>query len=530
MRLRTQLLVAGCGTALICGAVGTGLIERRASDVGMDLLDRELQIGQVALERQWTLQRAERLGVYEGIARQPYFRAYLSTGDQGQMGYFAEAVRRAGADAVAILDGGGHVVAESGAGGRALAQASGAELQPDRAGLIEIFRIPVGGEPAVGTLLVGKHVDQASLRAAAEPFGIEVALATGPAFVSTLPPRAASAAAQAMRAGRLRGHEIGDRGERHRARLATLGGAQLLVAVPVSRVGSLTTGSAVLVGWLLVLIVIVAGTGTIAVMGRVAEPIERLKRAAEHLGSGSLASSASALRRLAARHDEIGALARSFLGAAEQLASITASCSELSRDLHRAIHAVDRSAASLANGAGQQEMRLRELGTAFGPLTSALNALSGSVSGAHQTVGELAVAVAGSERIGALIRTAIERARETALEGIERLPMSERGFAVRALRNTASRIEVALSLVEQQAGLLRELDESVTALRTGIGESLATHGKERQQRGLVHRAIEEIGHVAGDHTADASALRQSADGLRRQADHLNRLLSTLATQ
>src|SRR5262245_6992562 len=120
MRLRAQILLAACGTALVWGGLGTWFVGRRAAAVGLELLDAELSNAQTALQRQWQLRRRERESTFASIAAQSYFRAYLMANDQAQMSYFANLVQQKGAHQVVIVDAERRLMASAGPSSGAL--------------------------------------------------------------------------------------------------------------------------------------------------------------------------------------------------------------------------------------------------------------------------------------------------------------------------------------------------------------------------------------------------------------------------
>lgn len=322
----------------MCSGVGTWLLGRRTAELGARLLDQELATGTTAVERQWALRRSERRGAYEAVVRNPYFRAYLLAGDRQQMGYFATSAEHAGADVVAIVDADRTILASVGPDAAALVRALSTSEHAGTGTLAELdgrvvdaFEIPAGDDARAGALIVANFVDERQLRSYAQPFGVEAAVRFGHAIVSELPDPMQADVTRSFGSARTTAIEIGPAGGRYRVHVASFDRGSLLVGVSVDRIRALTTDVLSLVRALVALIVLVGGIGALFVITRLTNPIARLSRAAEHLGSGDFASSTGAIESLARRRDEIGQLASAFGEAVRNVQELLRARSELDR-------------------------------------------------------------------------------------------------------------------------------------------------------------------------------------------------------
>ena len=534
MKLRAQLLLSACGTALIFGGLGTCMMQRRAAVHGAQLLDGALQTGEVALRRQWHYRRAERRAIYRGIAGQTYFRAYLLAADRGQMDSFANQVQKAGADAVLILDAQGGVLAALGDEDGSLRAAARRGSLSDAGTLLsvggkvaDVHRLPVGGERPVGYLVTASRLAHDTLHADAEPFGVEVALAVEGAFVSSLDPATAKAAQRALLEPGTSHLELASPTGRIRVRVTLLDGARMMVTVPVERIGALTTEATQQLSLLLFLMVAVAGGGALMVIGRVTGPIERLMRAANQLGQGRLAASAAELTTFRGRSDEIGALAQALEDAAHKLSIIAATSNELSRTIGRALTAADHSASSVATGAERQEHRVRELTASFGPLVDAVAQSSTGLIDAQAKLRELSSAIGQAERLTHSAGWAAARLASLVVDGKRKSQGLMDPVALRLFGSLLAQVEVITSSVNQQRGAHHGLGEAADGLRRKIEEVLSLQIHERHRGGLAKRALDEIGRVANGHALEARTLRVSAVELRRDLDRLTHTLEFL---
>lgn len=535
MKLPGQLLLAVLGTTLLCGGAGTFVLGRRAAQGAAELLDGELRIGESALQRQWLLRRAERRSAYLAVTRQSYFRAYLLVGDRAQMSYYAGELRRAGAHSALILSAEGELLAGEGEHAAALREAvRGAPLGADGAlmavggTLMDVLRFPIGKEATAGHVVVANRVDQGALRGDAEPFGVEAALAAGGALVSTLPAEVSAQALRGLLADTGERREIGGRRERYRVRVASFGGGHLLVAVPLRRVGGLTTELVILVSGLLVLILLVAGGGALLVLDRVIKPMAHLELAARRMGEGDLAGAGEALHPFAARKDEVGVVARTFHAAVHEMALVVLSSGAVSQALSEALAALDRSAALVAEGAARQEQRLLEVEKTVGPLTTSLEVSAAGLSDAQGSALALRMALASAERVALLLERGLARIGESVISAEAVLAGDRTSAGQRAQRmmgELAQDIGASTALLGEQREGLRRLGELVVGLRRRLDGALGTQIHERDRGVQVHRAIAEIGRVANSQVNESSALRKVADVLRSDVDRLNQALT-----
>ncbi len=491
-------------------------------------MDNALRTSEQAVVRQWTLRRSLRRTAYESVAQKTYMRAFLAIGDRGQMEYFAQQTHRQGADVVSIVDRAGTVLAREGVvaenlAARATQQAYGPEGEFAYLGneMYEIFRIPIGGENPIGYLIAANNIDETALRADTEPLGIACAVAQTGGWASTLPKELgltphvlddpASPEGQRLR-------------ERYHTQISRIGQARLLIALPLSNVQSVSSEFArQLAGVLLVIMVATAGVALI-VLERITAPIEKLKEAADILGRGQLLRTRSMLQDFTARGDEIGALARAFNIAAQRLNTFVAASQRLVRHLNIAVNAVERSAAAVSGGAAQQEERLEEVSSTLGPMTAALEQTSLGLADARNAAISLSLVTSAADQAHALMTASVRRA-EVLLNNNEN--PEPRGFRTASL---LQQISLVAKLNGDQRDAFQKVRDQVTALKRLLDDAVESQIREHHQGQFVHRATSEIGRLAKQHNGEALALRTSAEQLRRDMEHLHKLLSAIDAQ
>lgn len=528
MRLRSQLLLAAVGTSLLCGLLGTLLLGRTVSQSAEPLLDSTLRTGEQAIIRQWSLRRSQRRTAYEAVAQKAHFRAYLSTSDRAQLGYFAQLVQSQGADIVAIVDRAGHVLArEGGAADTVVLRASQGSIGP--AGefvavsgeLFDVFRIPVGGDACFGYLIAAHRVDSAALHSESDPLGVAMAVSLPGATASTL-------SRELLLSSRGFDDFAGIEGEslrsRYRIRIGTLGQAKLLVAIPLSNVQSFNSEFVRQLAGVLLVIMVATAVVALIVLERITGPIEKLKEAADLLGRGQLLRTRSLLQNFTGRDDEIGALARAFNIAAQRLNTFVAASQRLVRHLNAAVNAVERSAGAVASGAAQQEERLEEVSSTLGPMTSALEQTSLGLADARNSAISLSLLTSAADQAHALMTASVRRA-EALLNSNEN--PEPRGFRTASL---LQQISLVSKLNSDQRDAFQKVRDQVTALKRLLDDAVESQIREQHQGQFVHRATSEIGRLAKQHNVEALALRTSSEQLRRDMEHLHKLLSAIDAQ
>jgi methyl-accepting chemotaxis protein len=528
MRLRSQLLLSAVGTSVLCGVIGTLLLGHTVSQSVEPLLDSSLRSGEQAIVQKWNLRRALRHATYDAIAQKTYFRAYLLSGDRSQMEYFAKLAKAQGADAVAVVDRAGALLAREGATAEAMAtraqqQALGpdGELTPLASELYEIYRIPVGGEGFGGYLITGHRIDESALKSDVEGLGISIGLAMPGLFLTTLPRDLAPSVRiidDSASEGSKKLHA------RYHARVSMFGRARLLVAVPLLQVQSFSADFVRQLAGVLLVIMVATAAVALIVLDRITGPIEKLKEAADLLGRGQLLRTRSLLQDFTTRDDEIGALARAFNIAAQRLNTFVAASQRLVRHLNIAVNAVERSAAAVAGGAAQQEERLEEVTTTLGPMTAALEQTSLGLADARNAAISLSLVTSAADQAHALMTAAVRRA-EALLNSNEN--PEPRGFRTASL---LQQISLVSKLNADQREAFQKVRDQVTSLKRLLDDAVESQIREQHQGQFVHRATSEIGKVAKQHNGEALALRTSAEQLRRDMEHLHKLLSAIDAQ
>jgi methyl-accepting chemotaxis protein len=527
MRLRAQLILLAVCTAGLCGGLGGGLIWRNLNASAETMLNGELQIGEAALLRQWTLSRSERQRAYESIARQPYLRAYLAAKDAAQMSYFATALLSAGADAAAIVDRSGHALATEGPAAEALVERArkktlertGTLLQVNGS-LMTVYRIPVGGEIPIGSILVCNRFEVAQLRADTSALGLQAAVAAENVVVSSLGERELTTADFDSPLGRA---QLAALAVRYYVRILPFGDGKLALAMPRERVRVLTTTFPRQLLGLILLIVTATAVVALVVLSRITGPIERLQGAVGKLGLGRILESQRILRRFPRREDEIGSLAREFNASIRRIKTIVVQCQKLSGHLSLMAEALDQTAATMANDAARQGFRLTQVTASFGPMATALQQTSDSIGDLTRLAASVARSVRHIEQEATGLAGLARRTNDRVSTG-----EGSTGSAIRA----AGIAQQVSTLAKDSGDILSE----IIPMRMHINQmvhtctnALQVQIHEQHQGEFVLRAIAEIDRLAKAHTKQAAELQLTAETLRSELGRLNDVLALFDT-
>jgi methyl-accepting chemotaxis protein len=511
MRLGTQIFLSGLGTALLCTILGSWLLGQQAARSAEALLDGQLRVGGQALRQQWQVRREQRYAIFESVAKQTFFRAYLSVGDRAQMGYFAELTKQKGADVIAIVDRQGEILASLGPGAALLVSSVLRADWPRHGGwltlpagtagtsggaLLEVQRIPVGDPEPVGFLIAAHIVEESSLRRAADPLGIVAGVALDDQLVSTLP-RSEPLAAAALRS--VRSPELQRLRARYRIDVTDLGPAKLLVAVPLTAVRAFAADLLRQIALVLVLLLVATLLVSLVTLNSITRPLRRLSQAAERLGLGDLQSSRALSEPMIERGDEIGVLSRTVDTAAKRIADVLGVGQELAENLSAAISDLEQSAAAVQGGADRQEEQIRAVGAALGPIRSKLDTALSELSQQTNTALFLSLSLSSFEH---------------ATSGGANMVLIMDGSSAGGMRADpkAAAVVIRRQFADLRQGLHRIRDIQV----------------DSQLRSTqVSAAAAEIGHISKQHAIQARSLQESAERLRQDAKRLSDLLSRL---
>lgn len=529
MRLRAQLLLSALGTALFCAIVAVVLLGERAADSTNRLLDEQVRLGEQALVRQWALRRAERTRAFSSIASQPALREALTAANRSALSGFAQQARAVGAEAVALVNRQGGSLWQDGTGGQLLPELALRSHVPETGALFalggqiyDVFRLPVGTDAPVGYLIATHRVEASQLHADLDPFGVAAAVAVEGSLLTSLP----SGLLTTPRWGEDPRYGLPELATRYHLRVSNFDNGRLLLAAPVTRVRAFTGDFLRQIAGLLFLIVAGAVAVALVVLSRITGPIEDLQHAADTLGQGHLTRSRAMMKPLAYRRDEIGALARAFMAAAQRLHAVVNASQRLVRDIDATVLVVERSAATVAQGAMQQEERLKEMLSNLGPLTAGLEQTSQGLADARNLVVQLALHSSNADQAQAVLFTVARR-----VEAIISASTSDNQDA-RTYRTATvlQQVSALLSSVNDQRDALARIREQTQILRTRLDGALESQVREQHHGQFAQRAGGEIGRVARLHVQESEALRISAEQLRSDIEELQGLLYTLDTR
>lgn len=529
MRLRAQLLLSALGTALLCAIVAVILLGERAADSTNRLLDEQVRMGEQALLRQWALRRAERTRAFTSIASQPALREALTAANRSALSGFAQQARAVGAEAVALVNRQGGALWQDGIGGQLLPELALRSFVPETGGLFalggqiyDVFRLPVGTDAPVGYLIATHRIEASQLHADLDPFGVAAAVAVEGSLLTSLP----TGLLTTPRWGEDPRHGLPELATRYHLRVSNFDNGRLLLAAPVTRVRAFTADFLRQIAGLLVLIVAGAVAVALVVLSRITGPIEDLQHAADTLGQGHLTRSRAMMKPLANRRDEIGALARAFMAAAQRLHAVVNASQRLVRDIDTTVLVVERSAATVAQGAMQQEERLKEMLGNLGPLTAGLEQTSQGLADARNLVVQLALHSSNADQAQAVLFTVARR-----VEAIISASNTD-GQETRTYRTATvlQQVSALLSSVNDQRDALARIREQTQVLRTRLDGALESQVREQHHGQFAQRAGGEIGRVARLHVQESEALRISAEQLRSDIEELQGLLYTLDTR
>ena len=158
--MRAQLLLSTISTAVLSGILGIWVLSFMAVRSEKSFLDGELKLGEQGVRHQLETRRAVRGAAYQAIAHQPQLQASLASGDRTQLGAIVHSCRKAGAEAVAIVDVASKLLAADGPAAQELAVTASSKALAESATLIGVaglvmdgFRIPIGADPPLGYLI-----------------------------------------------------------------------------------------------------------------------------------------------------------------------------------------------------------------------------------------------------------------------------------------------------------------------------------------------------------------------------------------
>jgi len=537
MRLRTQLLLAALCASILFGLFGAFLLSRTLRQTTDPLIDRTVNSAERAVVGRWRSERKHRRQAYEAFAQRSYLRAFLLAGDHDQLSTFAIAAQRLGADCLALSNRQGEVVAiagnsalDSAEASRIAQRAAHEALGPDGEllavgdSLWDVFRVPIGTELWAGHLVAAYRVRRADLAALIEGTDTQLTLVVGEIAVSTLesealPKPRALADPWSPESKRL--------SERYRVRIALFGHAALIVAVPFLQPGGLVAELWRQIGSILALVLLAALSVVVISIERITRPVEQLKDAAEQLGRGQLLRTRSLLQDLASRKDEIGTLASAFNMAAQRLNSFVGSSMRVVRHLSLAVGTVERSSNSLAAGAAKQEERLNEVSLTMAPLIKSLEQTTMALGDARTSAISLSLVSNATDQAMALLTTSIRRT--------EALLNSNEGSSDgnRPPLRTASLLQQMAQVTKLNNDLreaLVRVRDQVAAIKQRLDDASEIHVREQHQSEHVGRAMADLDRLAKQHAGEAVSLRASSEQLRRDMEHLTKLLSSMEAQ
>lgn len=435
------------------------------------------------------------------------------------MAYFAEQTRKRGADAVAIIDRAGNVLARHGSAvDNIVARAKdpmwpgeGALLGSD-ALLFDVQRIPIGEENPVGYLLVGNLQSELSLHEDVRGLGIVAALVVDKTCISVLPPPYQRHSCEIDRADA----SLDPLRQHFHLKVSALHNAKLLVAVPLTQVRQFVGSFLPQIVMVFLFVLLAVGLVSTHIIERVMRPLEKLQLAADSIGQGLFPVGRAKIRPFLQRRDEIGSLAQTLDSAAKQLSQFVATCQSLTASLDGAVQAMDQSAALVASGADMQKQRLVQVRSAIAPMqaqleraAAALSQLSGSnvaISSAitwftHTTPKSLATATDG-EHSGVAAR-APKEAESTTNKSPDRRQHQEMHDAIETIRVRFGELRKSLEVLR---------DSTIAGQHHGL---------------FIGTAAAEIERIAAVHADEAKTLRQSAELLRGSIAKLHKILSRI---
>jgi methyl-accepting chemotaxis protein len=537
MRLRSQLLLVALCASILFGLVGALILSRTLQAATDPLLERGVGTAERAVLQRWRSDRKHRRLAYESVAERAYLRAFLMAGDHDQLSTFAHSVQKLGADFVALQNRQGEVLAisannalDSADAGRVAQRASQEALGPDGEllaigdALWEVFRVPVGHDLWAGHLVAAYRVSSASLAALVDGTNIDLTLVVGETALSTLP---AATLAKPRALADPWSQETRFISERYRLRTALFGRGSLIVAVAQGSTSGWALDLWRQLGIILVLVLLATLTVVFAGIERITRPIEQLKDAAEQLGRGQLLRTRSLLQDLGNRKDEIGTLAGAFNVAAQRLNSFVGSSMRVVRHLSAAVGVVERSSNSLAAGAAKQEERLNEVSSTMAPLLKSLEQTTLALGDARTSAISLSLVSNATDQAMALLTTSIRRT-EALLNSTEGGSSEGRG-TLRTASLLQQVAQVSKLNTDLRDALIRVRDQ-VAAIKLRLDEASEIHVREQHQSEHIGRAMAELDRLAKQHAGEAIALRGSSEQLRRDMEHLTKLLSAMEAQ
>lgn len=509
--------------SLLVGLPALWLHQQQSRHAALVIVENQAKLASLAMTHHLTLRRESRASMFSSVAA----RVRPIEAGHRVWEHLAQEARAVGADLVAVVDEGGALLAQDGAGAIALAEAaarsgiapSGALLVMG-AQIVEAFRIPVAYDGKQAFLIAACRILPESLRQDAEPLGLGVAIALEGSFVTNLP-------ADALSSGRWGDdprESLHNLSVRYHLRATPLWQGRLLVAVPLQSVQQWSRdqliGSLLLVGLLLGGVLLLALWVQLGVMS----PLLRMSGAASRVSQGSLARGRAQLKPFLDRNDELATIGKGLDWAVQRLQSLLHTSNRVLDDIDSTIATIERSASTLATSSGTQEERSKEVQATVVPITRAIERLTRQMVEVRNAVVQISLAWSNADQAQAQVLSAARRA-DSMLHNPE--AAESRTFRTASV---AQQLQLITQTLNEEREALSRIRDQVTTLRSTVDGAMDSVGFDDSTGAAVGRSILDISRLARQQTAEAESLRNVVEQLRKDSEKLSLLIQAIQTR
>ena len=508
---------------LIFGVPVLWIKQQQARQAAQYVVENEAQLGTVAIKHHLKLRHDSRAAAFSAVATR------TRPADPGRQSWdqLVQEARAAGADLAIVVDENGALLAQDGAGAVGLSEPGirnglvpSGSLRALGKHLIEAFQIAVSSDGRNALLIAACRILPETLRQDGEPLGLGLAIALEGVFVTNLP-------ADALTSGRW-GNDpretLHDLAVRYHLVSSPFWQGRLLVAVPLAKSQQWSASQmfdALLLFGLLAGALLLLAT---AVQFAVLSPLLRIAETSNRVAQGSLSRVRAMLKPFLDRQDEIAVLSKGFDTAVQRLQSLVHVSRRVLEDIEDALTLSDRIANSLASSAATQDDRSKEVLAAVTPMSRAIERLTRQMVEVRNAQVQISLAYSNADQAHAQVQTASRRA-----DGMLHSSDSNEGRTYRTA-TLGQQLQLMTQALAEEREALNRIREHLTALRATVDIAMDTVGFDDTTGAAIGRSIQDLNRLSRQQNADADALRNGIEQLRRDSEKLGLLILAIQSK